>query len=187
MSWPWPRKPSTKPGASNNAPTPASKALDKTRRIEQRADPGLKGLRWALLKKPANLSAAQLDALVGLLAGTPGKRTTRAWVQLQQLSAILQRRQIHVVKRMLHQWCANVNRSKVQPMKAVAKTVRKHLDGIAAWARTRQTNGFLEALNGLIQAAKRKARGYRSFRTMRTVIFLVAGKLDFEPLNPHLA
>ena len=107
--------------------------------------------------------------------------------RLQQLSAILQRRQIHVVKRMLHQWCTNVNRSKVDPMKAVAKTVRKHLDGIAAWARTRQTNGFLEALNGLIQAAKRKARGYRSFQTMRTVIFLVAGKLDFERLNPHLA
>ena len=165
----------------------ASKALDKTRRLEQRADPGLKGLRWALLKKPANLSAAQLDALVGLLAGTPGKRTTRAWVQLQQLSAILQRRQIHVVKRMLHQWCTNVNRSKVDPMKAVAKTVRKHLDGIAAWARTRQTNGFLEALNGLIQAAKRKARGYRSFQTMRTVIFLVAGKLDFDKLNPQIA
>ena len=165
----------------------ASKALDKTRRIEQRGDPGLKGLRWALLKKTANLSAAQLDALVGLLAGTPGRRTTRAWVQLQQLAAILQRRQINVVKRMLHQWCTNVNRSKVEPMKAVAKTVRKHLDGIAAWARTRQTNGFLEALNGLIQAAKRKARGYRSFQTMRTVIFLVAGKLDFDRLNPHLA
>ena len=165
----------------------ASKALDKTRRLEQRQDPGLKGLRWALLKKPANLSAAQLDALVGLLAGTPGKRTTRAWVQLQQLSAILRRRQINVVKRMLHQWCTNVNRSKVEPMKTVAKTVRKHLHGIAAWARTRQTNGFLEALNGLIQAAKRKARGYRSFQTMRTVIFLVAGKLDFDRLNPHIA
>ena len=72
-------------------------------------------------------------------------------------------------------------------MKAVAKTVRKHLDGIAARARTRQTNGFLEALNGLIQVAKRKARGYRSFQTMRTVVFLVAGKLDFDGLNPHTA
>ena len=72
-------------------------------------------------------------------------------------------------------------------MKAVAKMIRKHLDGIAAWARTRQTNGFLEALNGLIRAAKRKARGYRSFQTMRTVIFLVAGKLDFDRLNSHLA
>lgn len=165
----------------------ASKALDKTRRLEQRAEPELKGLRWALLKKPENLTPAQLDGLVGLLAGTPGKRTTRAWTQLQQLHDILRRKQVHVVKRLLHQWCTNVNRSKVDAMKTVAKTIRTHLDGIAAWARSRQTNGFLEALNGLIQAAKRKARGYRSFQTMRTVIFLVAGKLDFDSLNPQIA
>ena len=165
----------------------ASKALDKTRRLEQRGEPELKGLRWALLKKPENLTPAQFDSLLGLLAGTPGKRTTRAWVQLQQLLAILNRKQVNVVKRLLHQWCTNVNRSKVLPMKAVAKMIRAHLDGIAAWARTRQTNGFLEALNGLIQAAKRKARGYRRSKTMRTVIFLVAGKLDFDRLNPHLA
>jgi len=56
-----------------------------------------------------------------------------------------------------------------------------------AWSRTRQTNGFIEALNGLFQAAKRKARGYTQFKTMRTVIFLIAGKLDFTAINPHLA
>ena len=82
----------------------ASQALDRTRRIEQRHEPELKGLRWALLKKPENLTDAQLDRLTGLLAGTPGKRTTRAWIQLQQLSDILQRKQINVVKRLLHQW-----------------------------------------------------------------------------------
>ena len=51
--------------------------------------------------------------------------------------------------------------------------------------RTRQTNGFLEAINGVFQAAKRKARGYSSFSTIRAVIFLLAGKLDFGKLNPH--
>ena len=58
--------------------------------------------------------------------------------------------------------------------------IRKHFDGIVAWAQTRQTNGFIEAINGLFQAAKRKARGYARFQTMRTVIFLIAGKLDFS-------
>ena len=46
--------------------------------------------------------------------------------------------------------------------------------------------GFLEALNGLFQAAKRKARGYRRLSTIRTIIFLIAGKLDFRTLNPHV-
>lgn len=76
-------------------------------------------------------------------------------------------------------------RSKVTPMKEVAQLIRNHLQGIVAWAQTRQTNGFLEALNGLFQAAKRKARGYRQLSTIRTVIFLLAGKLDFSRLNPH--
>ena len=79
-------------------------------------------------------------------------------------------------------------RSKVDPMKQVAKMVRSHLDGIVAWTQTRQTNGFLEAINGLFQAAaKRKARGYGNFSTIRAVVFLLAGKLDFSKINPFAA
>jgi transposase len=63
--------------------------------------------------------------------------------------------------------------------------IRNHFDGIVAWTQTRQTNGFIEAINGLFQAAKRKARGFVRFETMRTVLFLIAGKLDFEKINPH--
>ena len=54
-----------------------------------------------------------------------------------------------------------------------------------AWAQTRQTNGFLEAINGLFQAAKRRARGFTRIATIMTVIFLIAGRLDFQAINPH--
>ena len=50
-------------------------------------------------------------------------------------------------------------RSKVEPMKQVAAMIRNHFDGIVAWARSRQTTGFIEALNGLFQAAKQPAPG----------------------------
>ena len=56
-------------------------------------------------------------------------------------------------------------RSKIEAMKNVARLIRNHLEGIVAWARMRMTNGFLKALNGLFQAAKRKARGYRRLST----------------------
>jgi hypothetical protein len=46
-------------------------------------------------------------------------------------------------------------------------------------------SGPLEALNGLFQAAKRRARGFTRMSTIRTVIFLIAGKLDFRVINPH--
>lgn len=165
----------------------ASTAVDKTRRIEQKTDPSLKGLRWKLLRDRASLlpaARADLDALVAQVAT---KRTARAWLYKEQLREILERKQINVVRDMLTQWATNVMRSKVEPMKEVAKMIRSHLDGIIAWTQTRQTNGFLEAINGLFQAAKRKARGYGSFSTMRTVVFLLAGKLDFSKINPHAA
>lgn len=163
----------------------ASTAVDKMRRNEQKTDPALKGLRWALLKDRRNLTASQCADLDALVAHITTKRTARAWLYREQLREILERKQINVVSALLAQWCTNVMRSKVEPMKEVAKMIRNHFDGIVAWAQTRQTNGFLEALNGLFQAAKRKARGYTSIHTMRTVIFLIAGKLDFHRLNPH--
>ena len=91
------------------------------------------------------------------------------------------------MRAILAQWCTNVMRSKVEPMKEVARLIRNHFEGIVAWTQARQTNGFLEALNGLFQAAKRKARGYTRLATMRTVLFLIAGKLDFTQINPHAA
>jgi len=165
----------------------ASTAVDKMRRIEQRTDPSLKGLRWKLLRDRDSLkpdARAELDILT---AQVTTKRTARAWLYKEQLREILNRKQINVVRAMLWQWTINVMRSKVEPMKAVAKMIRKHLEGIVAWTRTRQTNGFLEAINGLFQAAKRKARGYATFSTIRAVVFLIAGKLDFEKLNQHAA
>ena len=125
---------------------------------------------------------ADLDAFVSQVAT---KRTARAWLYKEQLREILERKQVNVVRGMLTQWATNVIRSKVEPMKVVAKMIRSHLDGIVAWTQTRQTNGFLEALNGLFQSAKRRARGFTRFTTIRTVIFLIAGKLDFAVINPH--
>jgi len=165
----------------------ASTAIDRTRRIEQRTDSELKGLRWTLLKDRASLRSEARAELDALLAQMTTKRTARAWLYREQLREILDRKQINVVRDLLKQWCINVMRSKVEPMKEVVKLVRNHLEGIVAWAQTRQTNGFLEALNGLFQAAKRKARGYGRTSTIRTVIFLLAGKLDFSTLNPHVA
>lgn len=164
----------------------ASEAIDETRRQEQKLDPSLKGMRWVLLKDRKDLSAeqrAQLDALVSVMTS---KKTARAWHYREQLRDILTRAQPNVVRRLLQRWIRNVLSSKVEPMKAVARMIQEHFDGVLAWVWTRQTNGFMEAINGLFQAAKRKARGYVTFRTIRTVVFLIAGKLDFAVINPYV-
>ena len=163
----------------------ASTAVDKMRRLEQRTAPSLNGMRWSLLKDRSRLkpeAAADLDALIAKMTTV---RTARAWLYKEQLREILERKQINVVRGMLEHWCTCVMRSKVEPMKEVAALVRRHLEGIVAWAQTRQTNGFLEAINGLFQAAKRRARGFTRLSTIKTVIFLIAGKLNFHAINPH--
>ena len=53
-------------------------------------------------------------------------------------------------------------------------------DGILAWFDSQIANGLIEGINSLIQAAKAKARGYRSTRTLKAITYLIAGKLDLR-------
>jgi hypothetical protein len=109
-----------------------------------------------LLRGRHRLSADARTDLDALIAHAATKRTARAWLYREGLRAILDRKQINVVAAMLKQWCTNVLRSKVEPMKDVARMIRRHFEGIVAWTQTRQTNGFIEALNGLFQASNAK-------------------------------
>jgi transposase len=93
----------------------ASAALDQTRRLEQRSDPSLKGLRWTLLKDRQRLPAAARADLEALISQAATKRTACAWLYREGLRAILDRKQINVVAAMLKQWCTNVLRSKCLP------------------------------------------------------------------------
>jgi len=61
--------------------------------------------------------------------------------------------------------------------------VEAHWDGIVAWQQSRLSNGLLEGTNSLIQAAKRRARGYRSKPKMITIIYLIAGKLPLPQIH----
>jgi transposase len=75
----------------------ASTAVDKTRRIEQKVDPSIKGLRWALLKDRSKLHVTQRADLDELIAHLTTKRTARAWLYREQLRDIMSRRQPNVV------------------------------------------------------------------------------------------
>ena len=158
----------------------ASAALDQTRRLKQRRDPGLKGLRWTLLQDRQRLSAA---ARRPRCPDQPGARNAPPALgsAAKDYGPSSIAKQINVATAILKQWCTNDLRSKVEAMKDVARMIRRHFDGIVAWTQTRQTNGFIEALNGFFQ----EARGYNRFATMCTVLFLIAGKLEFTGISPH--
>ncbi len=65
-------------------------------------------------------------------------------------------------------------------MKRAAQTIRRHWAGVLRWKESQINNGILEGLNSLVQAAKAKARGFKTFRCFRIIVLLLTGKLDFS-------
>ncbi len=61
-----------------------------------------------------------------------------------------------------------------------ARTIKRHRNGVLGWSESGMTNGILEGINSLIEAAKAKARGYRSDRNFITIAYLIAGKLNLD-------
>ncbi|ESU30098.1 hypothetical protein G3A_23765 [Bacillus sp. 17376] len=69
-------------------------------------------------------------------------------------------------------------------MVKVAQTLKKHEPGILRWFVSKMTNGLLEGINSLVQAAKRKARGYRTIKNFIAMIYATANKLIIK-VEPH--
>ena len=153
-------------------------AVDTVRRIETKSRPELKGSRYLWLKNDQNLSAAQM-AERGSLAKA-NLKTGRAWAMRLAFQDIYKERSRVWAAIFFDKWYSWARRSRLEPMKQVAATIQRHRDGILAWFDSRIANGLIEGINSLVQAAKAKARGYRSLRNLKAITYLIAGKLDLR-------
>jgi transposase len=157
----------------------ANDAVDNTRRSERADHPELKGQRYALLRNPETMSSAQLEFGAKILAKST-LRTARAFhLRLALQEIYLTCTSEKEAAQELRRWIGWAQRSRIPEMIRVAKTIRQHLPGVLRWFTSGLTNGLLEAINGLVQAAKSRARGYRTTANLANVIYLIAGKLDF--------
>jgi transposase len=153
-------------------------AVDKVRRAESKTRPELKRSRYLWLKNEPNLSAegrANLDALTRMHL-----KTARAYQLRLAFQEIYQQPTHGWGELFLERWYSWAIRSRLEPMKDAARTVMRHRDGILRWFDSRIANGLIEGINSLVQAAKAKARGYRSTRTLKAITYLIAGKLDLR-------
>ena len=82
----------------------------------------------------------------------------------------------HAGRGFLKAWITMARKSWLTPMCKAAQTIRGHWKGILRWFCTGLNHGIIEGLNSLIQAAKRKSRGYRNHATFRLVAFLIGGR-----------
>lgn len=151
----------------------ANEAVDEVRRNEAKNNCWIKGTRYLWLKNLNNLSEKEKATLVDL--ETANLDTMQAWQMRLNLQDIFASASIASARRKLERWCAWVRTSDLKPMIKLAKTITDKADGILRAITSKISNGLLEAINGNVQAAKRKAKGYRTKHNLKLIVYLIAG------------
>jgi transposase len=152
-------------------------AVDQVRRAEQKQQDVLRGTRYIWLRNPDTLSERQQMTLENL--PTRHLKTARAY-QIRLAFQDLYEQPSEAAASYLKKWYFWATHSRLEPIIDAAHTVKRHWDGILRWFDSKIANGLIEGINSLVQAAKAKARGYRSTRNLKAMIYLVTGKLDLR-------
>lgn len=159
-----------------------NEAVDKVRREEVKDNPILSGKRYIFLKNEINLTVKQRQEKQELMLHEINLKSMDALNMRETFQQIYHTQSDLEFVGLLTKWYEWVSNSGLEPMKKVAEMVKNHWDGIVKWKTSQINNGILEGLNSVIQAAKRKARGYK-MKHLKTIAYLVTSNLNFGKLN----
>jgi transposase len=169
-----------------------SEALEETRREEWRrlrsisaeAAREIKGMRWAVLKNPWNLTSVQSSRLSDL--PKENARLYRAYLLKESFASILDRRQPNVAHEKLKDWLSWASRSRLPAFVHAGRTIRKHLDDIVAYVRYRFTNSVAEGLNNKVRLLTRRAYGFHSANAVIAMVMLCCTGIHLLPVVKEL-
>lgn len=161
-----------------------NKAVDAVRKEEVKTQECLKGARYSLLKNEGNLTVKQKKIKEALCLSKKNLKTVRAMHIREAFQEIYKAETIEEFALLLKDWYYWATHSQLEPMKKAAKTIKRHWKGVLQWKESQINNGILEGLNSVVQAAKRKARGYKVDH-FKTIAYLLTGKLDFSWVNKY--
>jgi transposase len=165
-----------------------SMAIDKVRAMETRdlarkgKDVVLKHSRWCVLKNPENLTLNQKVKLKELLACN--LKTIRAYLLKEDFQNFWDYTSPTWAGKFLDQWCTQVMRSKLEPMKKVAKTIRSHKPLIMNWfeAKNEISLGAVEGQNNKAKVVIRKSYGFKTAEILQISLYHKLGKLPISEL-----
>src|SRR6202022_3245042 len=166
-----------------------NEALDDVRAAEARRlaqdgyEPVLTKTRWCVLKRRSNLTDKQRFRLHDLLRYN--LKTVRAYLQKEDFQQFWQYESPTWAGKFLDDWCRQVMRSHIQPMKKIAKTLRRHRELLLNYFRAKGqlSMGAVEGLNNKAKLTMRKSYGFRTFRVLEIALYHALGKLP-EPPDP---
>jgi transposase len=167
-----------------------SDAIDRVRRAEVHAlrqqgrQPLLTKTRWLLLKRPANQTREQRTRLRDLVQHN--LRAVRAMLLRESFDPFWQYRSVDWAGAFLDEWCVQVMRSRIEPMKKVVRMLRRHRPLLLNWFRARGeiSAAVVEGFNNKAKLTTRKAYGFRSFRCIEIALYHTLGQLP-EPKATH--
>jgi transposase len=167
-----------------------NKALDEVRAGESRRmaregfAPVLKKSRWLLLKREENLKSEQRFRLRDLLRYN--LKTVRAYLLKETFQQLWDYNSPTWAGKFLDQWCRQVMRSRIDPMKKIARSLRDHRELILNYFRAQKmlSSGVVEGLNNKAKVTMRKSYGFRTFRCLELALYHSLGKLP-EPVSTH--
>jgi transposase len=161
-------------------------ACDQIRKLESRIDAAsrerLERTRWLLRKNPENWTEKEAQKWESMAKerGVSGL----AYEMRLVLQGIYESKEANEARQKFQNWCAWVQVMRketgelLEPMAQAARMVESHLEGILAHWTQGLTTAFMEGLNSLFSAVKRRARGYRTVEYMTAMLYFVAGKLS---------
>jgi transposase len=169
-----------------------NQAVDQVRRSESTrlrsqskgAAQRLKNMRWSLLRRGSRVRGRARQKLNALLASKLA--TARAWDLKETFSHFWKYRSVTWAGAFLDYWCFRAMRSRLEPMRRVARMLRAHEPLILNWFRAKGelSNGAVEGLNNKIRVVTRRSYGFRTFHTMEIALYHTLGRLP-EPESTH--
>ena len=147
-------------------------------------EPVLKHSRWCLLKRPEHLTHKQTVKLSELL--NYNLRSVRAYRLQEDFGRFWEYFRPGWAARFLDEWCTRTMRSKLDPMKKVAGTLRNHRELILNWfrAKGRISAGIVEGFHNHVKLTMRKSYGFRTYEAAETALDHNLGALP-EPKFTH--
>ena len=159
-------------------------AVDKVRRGEHRQlqavdDDRLKGTRYVWLQNPTNMRSERALLLEQLRSTS--LKTARAWAIKNFAMSLWHYRSRAWAKKAGLRWYSWAIRSRLEPIKRVARMVKNHLDGVVNAVVSGITNASAEGINSRIQKLKAREHGHRNRDRFRNAIYFHLGGLDLYP------
>lgn len=166
-----------------------AQAKEVTQALGQLDSKTRRSLSWAMRTHHARWSQRHMQAMHALQR--THLKAARAWrmkTALRQVyEAAAQAQSEEVAKAGLEQWISWASRSRLEPFKRLAKTLSTHWEGVVAGMLQARNNAYVEAMNGLLQQAKRAARGFRNTENFIAIAYLRMSKLVHLPASPFEA